>query len=97
MMLFGPGVNAITRANAQRPVLIQSMSDFQTSPSHSLRPRPIATTPVRETSTSPSGIISVDEALDLVGRAGDLEHEALGGGVDHAGAKRSASRSASTR
>src|SRR6202035_1502055 len=26
-----------------------------------------------------------NEALDLVGRAGDLEHETLGRGVDHAG------------
>src|SRR5262249_7103560 len=30
----------------------------------------------------------VDELIDLVRAAGDLEHEALGGGVDHAGAER---------
>ena len=29
-----------------------------------------------------------DEALELVGRTGDLEHEALGAGIDDPGAKR---------
>ena len=47
-------------------------------------PREIATTPVRDTSTSPSGTISVDELVDLVGFAGDLEDEALGRRIDHA-------------
>src|SRR5262249_16369486 len=30
----------------------------------------------------------LDELVDLVGTAGDLEHEALDGGVDHAGTER---------
>ncbi len=30
----------------------------------------------------------VDEGLDLIARAGDLEHEALGRGIDHPGAER---------
>src|SRR5262245_40470249 len=30
----------------------------------------------------------IDEALDLVGGPGNLEHEALGAGIDHAGAER---------
>ena len=50
-------------------------------------PRAIATMPVRETSTRPIGSISAMKLLDLVGRAGDLEHEALGAGVDDAGAE----------
>ena len=43
--------------------------------------------PVRDTSTSPSGSISSTNCSILLALAGDLEHEALGGGVDHAGAE----------
>ena len=55
----------------------------------------MAATPVRETSTRPSGRISVDEAVDLGRRAGDLEHEAGMGRCPRARARKaSAMRSA---
>ena len=51
-------------------------------------PREIATTPVRDTSTRPSGSIRLTNWSILLARAGDLEDEALDRGVDHARAER---------
>ena len=61
--------------------------DISASASIRLGPRAIATMPVRDTSTRPERPHQVDELVDLVGRAGDLEDEALGRGVDHPGAE----------
>ena len=47
-------------------------------------PREIAATPVRDTSTRPSGSIRLTNWSILSLRAGDLEDEALDRGVDHA-------------
>ena len=41
--------------------------------------------PVRQTSTRPSGAMMAMNCSTLAVRAGDLEDEMLGGGVDHLG------------
>ena len=50
-------------------------------------PRAIATAPVRDTSTSPSGSISVMKALSFSLDAGHLEDKALGRRIDDARAE----------
>ena len=50
-------------------------------------PRAMATTPVRPTSTRPSGCIRLMKASIFSRRAGHLEDEALDRGIDHAGAE----------
>ena len=50
-------------------------------------PRAMAATPVRATSTRPSGRISAMKASTFSGGAGELEDEALERGVDHLGAE----------
>ena len=47
-------------------------------------PREMAATPVRDTSTRPTGAHQLDEVVDLGRCAGQLEGEALRRGVDHA-------------
>src|SRR3569833_3208218 len=84
MTLFGPGVKGITAANATK-ANSSCCDDMAQAVSHPLRP-------ASDRGNTGSGHLDqterthqLDELIDFAAVAGDLENEALGGGIDHPG------------